>query len=186
MAHQRITMRGPSTTVSVGGPTKRITLNRSTVAKIHANRSTTVASRPTNVQVDANAPRLTVGGMGAQGPRGEQGFTGASDSGVPPVAFGYGDASGTIWSPDVAGTLVLARIVFSTAYDGSGAAVAIGTLAEPNSILAATDNDPATAGEYEVTADKHLGAGEAVRLTNTPGIGASQGAGLIYLTFLPD
>ena len=73
---------------------------------------------------------------------------------------------------------------FSKAFDGAPT-IRVGTLAQPGAAMGSDANDPTAAGEYEVTADLRLSAGESLLLTISPG-GATQGAGLIYLTFIPD
>jgi hypothetical protein len=164
---------------------------------------THITARPTRVRITSSGvqritlDRTTVaairqgvrGATGAQGPQGEQGEVGPagpSSAGVAPIAFSWGDASSVIWTPSDSGTLVVARLVIETAFDGAGAALTLGTNAAPAAIMSADQNAPGETGEYEVTADLALSAGTGVRLTITPGAGASQGAGLIYLIFLPD
>lgn len=67
-----VTIGSGSTRVSAGGPTKRVTLNRSTVAQIRDHRPRmAVVSNGTNVVVDSGATTVrTGGGMGVQGPPG--------------------------------------------------------------------------------------------------------------------
>ena len=181
----RVTISGGTTRVTVGGTTKRITLSRSTVAAIANNRpTTTITSRNSAVTVSSAAPSITVGSaMGVQGPAGAAGASGGT---IAPISFSYGDAAGAIYTPSVAGTITWIRLVVTTAFNGSGAALQLGTLASPGVAMASTNSDPAEAGEYELTADLHLDANEALRLTITPGGGATQGAGRIFLNFIPD
>lgn len=171
-----------------------VTLDQQTVARINANRPQTVVGGSGGTTVGAQSSAVAVEGgttvvaggaaMGVQGPQGEPGLSGGGT--IPPVAFSYGDAAGTIYTPGDAGTLTTARVVITTPFDGAGAALILGTVGDPDGIMPATDNDPTEAGEYEATADFPLAAGEGIRLTITPGAGASQGAGLIYLEFIPD
>jgi hypothetical protein len=133
----------------------------------------------------SNAPRpVTLSNLGQQGPIGPAGP--GADGTVPPLSFSYGDAPGVIWTPSEAGTLTYVRAVFETAFNGTNPSFILGTLADADAILAADQADPNSVGEYEVTADVHLAASEAVYISINPGAGASQGAGLIYLTFIPD
>lgn len=123
---------------------------------------------------------------GPQGPQGEPGVSSGS-GGIPPIAFSFGDATpSTIYIPADAGTFTEVRVIFDTPFNGTGAAIALGTIASPQALLATNQNDPSGTSEYENTPDLHVGAGTAVRLSITPGSGASQGAGRILLTFVPD
>lgn len=146
---------------------------------------TTVSTTPAVRVVDVTqAPReVVLNGTGQQGPVGP---AGPSSDGVAPLSFSYGDAPGVVWTPSQAGTITEARVVFTAAFNGVSPSVIVGTIAAPDSILAADQNDPTAAGEFEATADKHLAANEGVRLAITPGSGATQGAGVLYLMFVPD
>lgn len=180
-----IIKRPATVRISNGGATV-IRLDRSTVARIANNRpSIAVTDRASRVGVTQQTNTVRAGAnIGPQGPQGEDGLSGGGT--VSPVAFSFGDASGTIFTPAATGTLTTVRVVFTTRYDGDGATFALGTLASPGAAMSTNDNNPAVAAEYEVTADLPLAAGEALRLTQSPGAGATQGAGLIYLTFIPD
>jgi hypothetical protein len=175
----------PTTVVVRGGGSAVIRLSRDTVAKIKNNRpNVAVAGGGSTIAVqDRRSVVRTGGAMGVQGPQGEPGLSGGGT--ISPIAFSYGDASSAVYIPSADGTLTVARLVITTPFDGAGAHLALGTLAVPGAALATTDSDPATAGEYEVTADLELSAGEALRLTITPGAAATAGAGLLYLTFIP-
>lgn len=179
----KVTIGGQGTRVTVqGGSAARITMDRRTTAIIADHRPRTVPqARNTAVDVTSRPTTVKAGnGMGVQGPKGEPGGT------VPPIPFSFGDASAAIWMPDAAGVVTVARIVVTEAFDGDSPALALGTAAAPESILPPEYVAPASAGEYEATADVRLSAGEAVRLSISPGVGATQGAGVVYITFLPD
>lgn len=124
--------------------------------------------------------------IAAAGPQGPQGIAGQSGGTIEPIAFAFGDASGVIYTPTVAGTVTVVRLVITTAFDGVGAALALGTTADHDCIMAADENEPTAEFEFEITADKHLALGEGVRIDITPGGSPTQGAGLVYITFAPD
>lgn len=128
-----------------------------------------------------NNQNTKIGGQGIQGPPGI-----GAGSDIAPVAFSYGDASGTIFTPTQSGTLTLIRLEMVTAFNGTNPSLKVGTISSPEAILAAAQNDPSVAIEYENTPALHLAANQAVVLTITPGAGASQGSGIIYLTFVLD
>lgn len=162
--------------------------------------TTVNASLTSTVRVDRTANRTVVSRSGtaervrtsqttvrqiAQGPQGLPGPAGLPGGAVQPITFSYGDASGAIYTPSAAGTITVARVVIETPFNGAAPTLQIGTLAEPGAAMAATDNDPTSAGEYEVTADLHMAAGEPLRITVAPD-GSTAGSGRIYLTFIPD
>jgi hypothetical protein len=164
-----------------GGAAKRIALERRTIARIIENRPKTVAlARTTPVQAIDRPTVVHAGTPGLQGPPG----TGAG-GGIPPIAFAYGDAPGTVWTAPVAGRVVLARVTIDPAFDGAGAEVLVGTAGTPGLLVDATRVAPSMVGDYELTPDVDLLAGTAVRITINPGSGASQGAGVLFLDFVP-
>lgn len=98
------------------------------------------------------------------------------------VAFAFGDASPrNIYVAPNNRTATIVRVVIDTAFDGAGAAIAIGTAADPELLMPYDGNDPATALSYENAPDAALNAGDAVQLSITPGAGATRGAGRIIL-----
>lgn len=122
-----------------------------------------------------------------EGPQGPPGDDGAAGGSIAPIAFSYGDASpSTIYTTTDAGTLTVVRVVIDTALNGTGAALKLGTIADDDALMTTAENDPSTVADYETTPDLHLSAGTVVRLTITPGSGATQGAGRVLLTFIPD
>lgn len=120
---------------------------------------------------------------GPQGPRGERGPAGADSSGqVPPIPFSWGDAPREVFTAPTAGVLAIVRIQYTTAFNGSGASVRVGTVAE--AAMPESYSNPYTTHEFENSPDLMLDEGDVVYLTITPGT-ASAGAGLLFLTFLP-
>lgn len=98
------------------------------------------------------------------------------------VPFAYGDASPTtIFTPSAACTAILTRVVIDTPFNGTGAALQVGTSAQPAVLMPASANDPTNALAYDFAADLPLAAAQAVQLTITPGAGATAGAGRIIL-----
>jgi hypothetical protein len=120
---------------------------------------------------------------GPQGPRGERGPPGADASGqVPPIPFSWGDAPREVFTAPTAGVLAIVRIQYTTAFNGSGASVRVGTATEV--AMPESYNNPYTTHEFENSPDLMLDEGDVVYLTITPGT-ASAGAGLLFLTFIP-
>lgn len=122
-----------------------------------------------------------------EGPQGPRGVPGTNGGTIAPVYFSFGDATpDTIYTTDSAGTVVNVRLIVDTAFDGAGASISLGTTTDPDLLLDEAENDPSVASEYESTPDVVLTSGTAVRLSITPGAGATQGAGRILLTFIPN
>jgi hypothetical protein len=137
----------------------------------------------TRVQVDLSpvVVQFTEAGMrGMPGPAGVGG-TGA----IPPIAFSYGDAARAVFTPDVPSILVSARVRITVPFDGAGPEIRLGTAADDDAFMSAADSDPTMAAEFETTPDVPLADGASVRLTITPGAGATQGAGVLLLNVLP-
>lgn len=178
-----ITKRPTTVRISGGGGTV-IRVDRSTVARINANRpavrvadpsaALTVAQRGNTVRAGAN--------IGPQGPQGEPGLSGGGT--IAPIAFAWGDAPGAVFTPGAAGVLTVARFKFDVPFNGSGASIVLGTLADPDAAMPAAYLDPYSEQEFENTPDLALDAGQALRLSITPGT-ATQGSGVLFLTFIP-
>jgi hypothetical protein len=115
-----------------------------------------------------------------QGPRGAPGIVGGS---VPPIHFSYGDAAGIRFVAPTNGTFTLARLDFETAFNGTGAAVKVGVIGNIEALMAAAASSPAVIARFEVVPDFFVLAGTGVWLEITPGVGASQGSGVLYLMF---
>lgn len=178
-----VTVGDGGTRVTIrGGQGQRITLRKDTVAKINDARPRVIhdlCSTPVNV-VDRPTNVQTGGGMGVQG------RPGAPGGSVPAIAFSYGDAPGVIWTASSPGFLTYVRAKVLTAFNGAGAELRIGTLADAESVLPASMSLLSQDDEYENTPDIHLAAGEAVLIAIAPGVGATAGNGLVFLEFQPD
>lgn len=135
---------------------------------------------PIAVTQDRDRANVVVKGFrGPPGPKGDPGDS-STATGRAVVPFAFGDASPvTIFTPAANCTDVMARLVIDTPFDGVGAALKLGTAGQPEALIAASQNDPATVGGYEVVPDAALGQGAPVVLTIIPGTGATRGAGRV-------
>lgn len=107
-------------------------------------------------------------------------------SGRAVIPFAYGDASpSTLYIPHEPGVLTLVRTKIITPFDGSGAAIMIGTESDPDAFVTADDVDPALAASWEVLPDASVAAGDAITLTLIPGTGATAGAGRVLIDTFP-
>jgi hypothetical protein len=103
-----------------------------------------------------------------------------------PLNFAYGDASpDVVFTPAVDCELTDLALQITTPFDGVGASLKVGTIADPALLMDTWQNDPGSACIYETSPHQALSAGTAVRLTINPGTGASQGAGQLIFTVLP-
>lgn len=176
-----VEVRGKTVVKVAGVKTVPVILGPNTVAKIDANRPRAVVlKQPTPVTVVEQPTNVNVGGMGIQG------RPGAPGGSIPTIDFAWGDAPHIVWTPDNAGVLTLVRIDIVTPFNGASPSIVVGTLSDPTAAMPADQNDPKSIAKYQRTADIHLIAGQGVLLTITPGAGASAGAGVLILEFLPD
>jgi hypothetical protein len=115
--------------------------------------------------------------MGPKGQQGDQGLPGTVFEGVFDLDFAYGDATPVHIASILVGKIVkLARLDIYTPFNGSGAQLTIGSLAEPDRYMASTQNDPTTALSYEMSPMRSVDSGD-VYLFITPGSGATAGSG---------
>lgn len=78
------------------------------------------------------------------------------------------------------GTLNRAILVITTPFSAGGATLQIGTAGSPGSVMAAAENIPQTAGQYEIDLATQFPLGANIQLTITPA-GSVAGAGFVVL-----
>lgn len=139
-------------------------------------RTATVVERDTRV--------TQISSPGVQGPAGADGVNGAGL--IPPINVAWGDASPRAVHTVAADALVdLVQLTVETAYDGASPSFAVGTLASPSLLMPASYNDLTAVGTYEASPDRVLTAGTVIYVTQSPGAGASAGAGRLQLSLNP-
>ena len=100
--------------------------------------------------------------------------------------FTYADTSPSLIGLAPNGKLVLhVRVFITQTFDGTGAALTVGSGGTPNDLMASTDNTPGTVGLYEKSPAVQYGADTNINITITPGTGATQGAGLVIVEIEP-
>lgn len=72
-------------------------------------------------------------------------------------------------------------IIIYTAFDGTGAALTIGTVSSPSSLMTSSQNNPAALGTYATTPGTQYSVDTVIKLTITPGTGATQGLGKVLI-----
>lgn len=100
------------------------------------------------------------------------------------VPFACGDASPKPLISAPAGKVIHdVRVAVTTAFDGAGAALTVGSAGDPDELMTAAQNLPSEAGAYEVSPGVSYGSTTAINLSITPGSGATQGAGVVTIIF---
>jgi len=139
-----------------------------------------VTDRRTVVTLEREETIVEVSSPGPQGRRGETGATGGT---LAPINFSYGDATPKLlYTPTDNVVIDLAQIVLRTVFDGVGASLSVGTMADHESVISLNSNDPYEAATYETSPEKQLSSGESLYLFITSGTGATQGSGQIVLS----
>ena len=82
--------------------------------------------------------------------------------------------------------MVEVRVDIDAAFNGAGASISVGTQSDPDAIMAATKNNPYEVAMYNATTEIALAQGDGIWLAISPGSGASQGAGTLHVTFVPE
>lgn len=98
------------------------------------------------------------------------------------VPFSWGDASPKpIATVPAGGTIFTAQIVILVSFNGDGAALELGEAGQPDRLIAANQNDPKLAAEYETNPGLLFFSSTDLYLTITPGSGCTQGNGFILI-----
>ena len=107
---------------------------------------------------------------------------GEAEGGFVQIPFEFNNVS-----PRVVYTLPSAMIVISatlsvkTAFDGIGASLKVGTVQNPELLIAEADNAPSFVTSFGVEMYEELAGGTEIIITTFPGAGASAGAGNLIL-----
>lgn len=127
-----------------------------------------------------------------RGPKGEPGAAGPAGSAgpvylaAPPIGFSFGDASPRVFPAADAARLVLSVSVnIVTPFDGVAPSLRLGTLEQPELLVAAAQIDLGSTTEFEFSPNRVLAAAQGFVLTLAPGAGATQGSGWIVIEQIP-
>lgn len=148
-----------------------------------AQIASVLASGAISALVTRETPQKYMVAGAPQGPPGRDGVSGGGS--LPPFPVAFGDASHILYTAPSAGVFTIARLDIETPFNGAGAALSVGVMGDVQGILAQNQNDPKTVADYEVAADYPVLAGTGLWIEITPGAGASQGAAVLYITFVP-
>lgn len=113
------------------------------------------------------------GGIGPQGPAGTPRIE---------VPFSYGDATPAQLFTTSAGKLIERITIFiETAFDGASPSLTIGDEDNPALLMGSFENDPTEEAAYQVTPNLYYETDTQILLFISPGLGASQGSGLVVV-----
>lgn len=105
---------------------------------------------------------------------------------IPLIDFSYGDASPVVVHTVAdAAEVIAVSLQIEQAFNGAGAAISLGTAASPGLLFSSAMNNPAVVGVFEFSPREEIPVGTDIILTITPGAGASQGAGQIFIQATP-
>jgi len=140
----------------------------------------TVKSTGQRIAVTSSQVKIiTVGKIGPSGPAGPQGAAGTPRIEVP---FSFGDATPLVLLTVSAGKLIERVTVFiETAFDGLNPLLTIGDADDPAVLMTAVENDPAEEAAYQTTPNLSYQTNTQILLFITPGLGASEGSGLVVI-----
>ena len=127
---------------------------------------------------------------GPQGPRGNDGNPGANGANgeglLPALSFGFGDASSVVMVTSADGPVEITRVALEIEeeFDGVGASLRLGTLAQPDLLMAAAFNSPYMQATFEVSPGVELPASSEIYFSINAG-SATQGSGKIVISIAP-
>ncbi len=107
-------------------------------------------------------------------PLGPRGADGAPGNSLPTVYFDYGDATPAVIYTAPADQIIKAiTLIVIIPFNGSGAAVSIGTDADPELLMSEAENLLTGIGSFETDPNETISSGTAVKVFITPGAGAT-------------
>ena len=134
---------------------------------------------PDSFVIGVENTEVDVVSVGEAGPAGLDGLNGA---GQVSERFAFGDATPKVITIAIGGKLVTTvTIIITQPFNGASPALTVGSAGAPDGLMQADQNDPTFEGEYEANPGVQYGIDTQILLTITPGMGASQGAGLVVI-----
>lgn len=141
-----------------------------------------VTVKSTGERITVSSPKVrivTVGKLGPPGPEGQQGPAGTPRI---EIAFSFGDATPAELFMALAGKLIERVTIFiETAFDGDTPSLTIGDEDDPSRLMSAVENNPSEEAAYQVTPNLSYETDTRILLFITPGLGSSQGSGLVVV-----
>lgn len=98
------------------------------------------------------------------------------------LPFGYGDATPEVIGVAFANKVILSvKLVITLPFNSSGASLAVGLVGNVDRLMATDQNYPQAVGTYVTNPATSLGVNANLVLTIVPGVGATQGSGLVVV-----
>lgn len=120
--------------------------------------------------------------VGPSGPQGIQGLPGSAGTPRIEISFSFGDATPAELFIAVAGKLIERITIFiETAFDGLTPTLTIGDEDNPSLLMDSFENNPSEEAAYQVTPNFFYESDTQILLFISPGLGASQGSGLVVV-----
>lgn len=99
------------------------------------------------------------------------------------VSFAYNEASPkTIITLPATTRIVSAQIIITQSFDDAAATLTLGDSGDPDRLMEASENDPASSGEYEASRFYELPAPTTIELTINPAT-STQGSGQVVIEY---
>ena len=135
------------------------------------------------ITIEKKDVQVVVRGIqGPSGPQGGQGIPGSAGTPRIEVPFSFGDATPTDLFMAIAGKLIERITLFiDTAFDGEIPTLMIGDEDNPALLMNSFENNPSEEAAYQVTPNLYYETDTQVLLFISPGLGASQGSGLVVV-----
>ena len=135
------------------------------------------------IRIGKKSVQVVVRGiLGPSGPQGLQGIPGSAGTPRIEVPFSFGDATPAELFGSLAGKLIQRITVFiETAFDGENPSLTIGDADNPTLLMDALENNLSEEAAYQVTPNFFYESDTQIYLFITPGLGSSQGSGLVVI-----
>lgn len=141
-----------------------------------------VTVKSTGQRITVASPKVQIVTAGKVGPSGPVGPQGAAGTPRIEVFFSFGDATPLVLFTAIAGKLIERITMFvESAFDGESPMLTIGDADNPTLLMDSSENDPTEEAAYQVTPNFFYESNTQVLLFINPGLGASQGSGLVVI-----
>jgi hypothetical protein len=145
-------------------------------------KPTTVTVKSTGQKIVVSSPKVQIVTVGKIGPSGPQGIQGSAGTPRVEIPFSFGDATPLVLFTAIAGKLIQRITVFiETTLDGESPTLTIGDEDNPTLLMDSSENNPSEEAAYQVTPNLFYELDTQVLLFISPGLGASQGSGLVVV-----
>ena len=168
----------------------RLEVSGDTTSIYISEESAVIVSQETTSNLEIIVPQINLvtlaeqGPVGVKGDRGVIGPEGPSGSLDPVINFSWGDATPALLKIVPAGSrMLMSRLYLDVPFNGFGATLSLGTLANPSLLWGWPTMDPTVVATYEVKPNLVFGVDTSIFLFVSPGQGGSQGSGSAMLQY---